>query len=265
MKVWISQHTKNNNRYTTRIMLTLIGIIILLPIAMFCMIMLAHKLDWSIEIVSTAACIGLTVIIICTALKLGKLSNRDAQIFCQDDEHNLFVVNARDYAGYHRGILGFISMASETQKVLENIKTNQILERQMMQEKSLIGLATQIISVESLKPDNKGYIAVCRVRYRNGNTGKYTYLIEDGYENQNELISAFERKRHAYSPEVMVNYNPVKIIISLLALAACVAVCVMSHPTVGSLPEKIYFPFLGVAFVMLFPVVYFIVKQKRGE
>ena len=265
MKVWISQNTKNTNRYTARLVLTLIGIIILLPLAMFGTIILAHKLNRSMEIISMAACIGFTVIIIYTSLKLGKLSNRDAQIFCQDDEHNLFVVNARDYVGYHRGILGFFSMASETQRVLENLKNNQTLERQMMQEKSLTGLATQIISVESLKPDNKGYIAVCRVRYRNGNTGKYTYLLEDGYDNQSELIAAFERKRQAYSPEVKVNYNPVKIIISLLALAACVTVCVMSHPAIGFLPEKIYFPVLWVTYAMLFPVIYFIVKQKRGE
>lgn len=265
MKVWMSQNTKNTNHYTFRLILPLIAMVVLLPIVTFGMMIFIKESGLSMELASTVTLIVLTIVIVCIALNMGKMANRDALIFCQDDEHNLFAVNARNFVSAHRGIYGYAKMASDVQKALKNIKDNQILERQMMQENSLTGLAPQIISVENFKPNNKGYSAVCKVRYPNGNTGKTTYLIENGYENQNELIAAFERKKSAYSPEVKVNYNPIKIIISLLALIACVAVCVMSHPAVGSLPEKIYFPFLGAAFVMLFPVTYFIVKQQRGE
>ncbi len=265
MKVWMSQNTKNDNKYTVRLILPLIAMVVLLPVVTFGMMIIIKEFGLSIEIASTITFIVLTAIIVCIALNMGKMANRDALIFCQDDEHNLFAINARNFVNMHRGIYRYAKMASDVQKALKNIKENQILERQMMQENSLTGLAPQIISVESFKPNNKGYSAVCKVRYPNGNTGKATYLIEDGYENQSELIAAFERKKSAYSPEVKVNYNPLKIIISLLALGTCAAVCVMSHPAVGSLPEKIYFPFLGAAFVMLFPVMYFIIKQKRGE
>jgi len=265
MKVWMSQNTKNNNNYTARLILPLIALVVLLPVVTFGMMIIIKESGLSMEIASTATLIVLTIVIICISLNMGKMANRDALIFCQDDEHNLFAVNARNFVNMHRGIYGYAKMASDVQKALKNLKENQILERQMMQENSLTGLAPHIISVENFKPNNKGYSAMCKVRYPNGNIRKATYLIEDGYENQNELIAAFERKKSAYSPEVKVNYNPLKILISLLAFGACVAICVMSHPAVGTLPEKIYFPFLGVAFVMLFPVTYFIIKQKRGE
>lgn len=265
MKVWMSQNTKQNNNYTARLVLPLVAMIVLIPVITFGMMMLIKEFGLSMEIASTITLIVLTIVIVCIALNMGKMANRDALIFCQDDEHNLFAINARNFVNMHRGIYGYAKMASDVQKALKNIKENQILERQMMQENSLTGLVPQIISVENLKPNNKGYSAVCKVRYPNGNIRKFTYLIEDGYDNQNELIAAFERKKSAYSPEVKVNYNPVKIIISLLALGTCITVCAMSHPAVGTLSEKIYFPFLGVAFVMLFPVMYFIIKQKRGE
>ena len=265
MKVWMSQNTKNNNNYAARLVLPLIAMVVLLPIVTFGMMIFIKEFALSMEIASTITFIVLTVAILYIAFNMGRTANRDALIFCQDDEHNLFVINARNFVNMHRGIYGYVKMASDIQKVLKTLKDNQVLEKHMAQENSLIGLAHQIMSVENFKPNNKGYSAVCKVRYPNGNIRKATYLIEDGYENQNELISAFERKKSAYAPEVKANYNPIKILISLLVFATCVAICVISHPTVGSLPEKIYFPFLGAAFVMLFPVTYFIIKQKRGE
>lgn len=196
MKVWMSENTKQNNRYAARMIgstLACVALVIALTVGVT---WLSLYMGWSMRIASLTVCIGVTVLCVWLAMRIGKTANRDALIFCQDDNDNLFVVNAGQYARGGRGLAGFTRKAAETQQVLERFKQDRILERYMSQEKSLHGLETQILSVEKLKTTSDGHVAVCKVRYRNGNYGKQTYIIKTGYEREEELLFALERRRH---------------------------------------------------------------------
>ena len=74
------------------------------------------------------------------------------------------------------------------------MKERHVLERYMAENKSLNGLETEILSVHKMRQVRLGFKAVCRVKYRNGRIGKKKYLLIRGYENETELISAFERR-----------------------------------------------------------------------
>ena len=54
------------------------------------------------------------------------------------------------------------------------------------------------------------------------------------------------------------------ILVSVLACCGFAALCALSHPAVALLPQRVYFPCLGAAFVALCCVVWFSVRQHRG-
>lgn len=265
MKVWMSENTKQNNYYAIRLLGAIVGCVILGLALTFGSIWFTLYMGWSIQIVGLGVCYAVPALIVLLIMRISKALHRDTLIFCQDDNDSLFVINAEMYARGGRGLAGITRKAVETQQVLEKFKQNRILEKHMSQEKSLHGLEIQIVSVEKLKATWDGHVAACNVRYPNGNCGKQTYIINKGYEREDELLSVFERKRYnGGSPEVKENKNPVGIMISLLALLACVVLCALSHPAVGRLPQVIYFPCLGLAHVPLCLLVHFIIKQNRS-
>ncbi|MFR3792868.1 MAG: hypothetical protein ACLTWO_13265 [Blautia massiliensis (ex Durand et al. 2017)] len=53
--------------------------------------------------------------------------------------------------------------------------------------------------------------------------------------------------------------------VSLLVCVGLAAVCVLSHPAVARLPDGLYFPCLGAAFVAFCVTVGFAVRRHRGE
>ena len=195
MKIWMSENIRQNNKYASRTVgFTLACVAVAMILTVGGTFLSLYK-GWDMRSVSMVMCIGVTVLVVVLALRAGKAANRDALIFCRDDNDALFVVNATNYARGGRGMAGFARKAAETQKVLEVMRRDRFLEKYMSQEKSLHGLETEILSVEKLKTTASGYVAVCRVRFRNGNTGKQTFTISKGYEREAELIFELERRR----------------------------------------------------------------------
>ncbi len=141
-----------------------------------------------------AVCLGAVALVIFLARKIGSKVHQYCTVFCQDDEGRFFAVDVRKYVGCGRGVIGFIQMLSQMQKVKKSMKENHILERYMRQEPSLIGVETQILSVDRMKMTGSGYRVRCRVEYPNKKRGKRTYLLVRGYENEAELVAAFERR-----------------------------------------------------------------------
>lgn len=200
MKIWMSENTRQNNKYASRMVgFTLACVAVAMILTVGGTFLSLYK-GWDIRSVSMVMCIGVTVLVVVLALRAGKAANRDALIFCRDDNDALFVVNATNYARGGSGMAGFARKAAETQKVLEVMRRDRFLEKYMSQEKSLHGLETEILSVEKLKTTASGYVAVCRVRFRNGNTGKQTFTISKGYERESELIFELERRRAGEVP-----------------------------------------------------------------
>ena len=55
------------------------------------------------------------------------------------------------------------------------------------------------------------------------------------------------------------------ILLGGLALAACVTMCVLSHPAVAVMSGELYFPCMGASLAAFCVFLYFIIRQRRGE
>ena len=151
-----------------------------------------------------------------------------------------------------RGILGFFSMAAHTQKTLRNLTQSGVLGRYLSEKQSLVGLEPQILRVENLRERPEEYALVCRVRYPHGGEGKASYRLIRGLEDEAGLLRALESLREAeHLVEPRKNPQPARILASGVFLAALVALCALSHPAVGQLPDPLYFPCLGLSIVAL--------------
>lgn len=267
MKIWISENMKKKNHYAARVLLPVLVSLLLAICLITGSIFLGAYLDLPMEILSFAACIAATAFLIWTAVRTGRRSLRDALVFCQDRNGDIYISDARKYAAFRRGILGFVTMTFKTQKVLNNmLSPGGVLEKYLSQERSLQGLEPRILSVEKIKENRKTYSMICHVELPGNRLSRQTYVFSKGYDNEKELLHALEllssRTIHA---EVHENRNPAYIILSAIILILFAVLCICSHPAIALLPAGIYFPCLGAAFLSLFLLVWSAVRQHRGE
>lgn len=267
MKIWISENLKKKNHYTAGILLPLLFGLILVFCLIFGSILLGFALNLPMELLTFAVCIIATAFLIWAAAEAGRRSLRDALIFCQDRDGEIYVIDARKYISFQRGIPGFISMLFKTQKILNNlISPGGVLEKYLSQKESLRGLEPRILSVKKIKENRKSYSMICHVETPARRPSRQTYVFSKGYDREKELLHALElfcsRSIHA---EVHENRNPAYIILSSVILVLFVVLCICSHPATALLPAGIYFPCLGAAFLSVCCLVWFAVRQHRGE
>lgn len=260
MKVWMSPGTKKSKHYAARLVAGIVGIILLAAVLLGGGVFLMFHFEELKLVISVALCLGVTALIIWLAFRVGRKSMQDVTFFVQDEQGRMFVIDARDYVREKRGIPGLIHMAADTQKQIEKIKdyVNKMYDLAMV--------APQILFVESIKENGDAYVLLCRVRFPGNVEARRTYFLVKGYEQEQELLWALERQRYRENAwEVKEDKKPFWIFGNSLLLAAAVMVCVLSHPAVGVLALNVYFPCLGIAFLLLTVLIYLIVKRHRGE
>ena len=126
--------------------------------------------------------------------------------------------------------------------------------------------ADEVRKVERIKENGSHYVLSCQVRRPDGRMGKKTYFLIKGCRDEELLLRQLERRKiWAGALELAENRNPRFILLSALACAGFSALCVLSHPALARLPQEIYFPCLGAAFLSLGCLVYFVIRQRRGE
>ena len=106
MKIWMSNAARNKKGYSKRQMGLILGSIFLAVIIIFVCIVLADRYAWSMQRVSEVLVLGISVAIIFIAVRIGLAFGRDVMIFCQDDNYDMYVVNALAYTDYRRGGIG---------------------------------------------------------------------------------------------------------------------------------------------------------------
>ncbi|HIS55291.1 MAG TPA: hypothetical protein IAB48_01355 [Candidatus Fimimorpha excrementavium] len=143
-----------------------------------------------------------------------------------------------------------------------SLKLGQRLER----SHRVPDTATEIVTIDALKEYRDYYSLVCQTRIQGRQPETHTYLLMKGYEDESSLFLLLERKRvWEHTARLKKNRNPFGILISLLVLIAFALLCLGSHPYFGTLPREIYFPSLFFAMISLSVMVYFIIRQRRGE
>lgn len=126
--------------------------------------------------------------------------------------------------------------------------------------------ADEIRKVRNIKENRSHYAVRCQVRRPNQRVTRHTYLLIKGSPDEEWLLRELERRKtweNALEPTE--NRNPRYILLSSLVFAACVTLCVLSHPAVGELSSEIYFPCMGASLAAFCCLLYFVIRQRRGE
>lgn len=259
-RVWMSLQTKEKNHYVIRLIAGIAGIILLAFLLVFLCARIMIELDEYKEIVSLLMCIGVTGLIISFSVWLGRTLQRDAMIFYEDPTGRLYVSDVRQYIGYRRGIIGAVQMALLTQRELAGLKKQ--VERQGFCSDGM----TEILKVDVMKEHSGSYSLVCRVKYGEKRTGRRTYILGKGYDNESQLLYVLERKKKwENSVEIEKSRKPIYIFFSFFVFCIFAVLCFCSHPYFEKLPQDIYFPSLGCAFAAFCCMIYFTVQYRRGE
>lgn len=259
MKTWMTPQTKVKNGYTKKLYINLLKLIVALLVLLSVMAILTfgiliHVVRYK-EVLMFFTWIIMVALIGYAVWMAGHRLRSDAVIFCRDGDGCLYIMEAYNFVRHLRGI----GRAIDIQNKLNEIK--QQLEKDILPPEAI-----EILRTNAMKERSYYYSLVCQVRFHNGRTGKRSYILVKGYENEGELLYILEKMRTAENLlEIKENKNRIYVLISLLALAILVVLCICSHPYFGLLPQVIYFPCLGFAFITLLFTVYFIGRYRRGE
>lgn len=255
-KVWMSPETGRKSRYGWR---TLVGVIGIAALALALLVggtILSFSLELSRAEFLLALCLGVTAAVVALAVKLGQRGTGDAAVFFLTADDRLYAVDARRLSRHGGGALGYAAGTMETQAFL----------RRMAERPFLPAGADEIVRVERVRDNGARCAVVCRARYRDRRPVRRTYFFQRSWEDGELLLHQLERRRSWEGElEPREDRGPARILFSALALAGAAALCALSHPTVGRLPQEIYFPCLGAAFAALFCLVWSVVRHRRGE
>ena len=137
---------------------------------------------------------AVTALGVCAALKAGRTARQATLIFCLDDARRLFYVDAALYAGYRRGLLGFIEMSRRARETVDELcAPGGRLEREMARPGSLTGTERQILAVEKVRHGAKSDRITCRIRRPDGHEGRTSIALVHGYPDADLLEREFER------------------------------------------------------------------------
>lgn len=255
-KVWMSEDTGKKSHYGVRTIGGVLGIAVLMVLLILGGVLLTFYLELPREVTSLGLVCAVTFLAVILALRLGRSTLRDATVFFLTQDDRLYAMDARLLIPQGRSLTGQMEGAARIQDYL----------RRLSQSPHIPAGATEILKVERLKENASHYAIVCQARHPNRNITLFTCFVVKGLPDEDLLLRELERRQSWQSDlEPAANHNPLGILVSGLVLAGFAALCVLSHPAVGRLPQAIYFPCLGAAFLSVFFLVYFIMRQRRGE
>lgn len=256
-KVWMSPNTSQKCHYARRTLGSIVGIVVLMLLLICGGTLLSFYMSWPRELFSIILCLGVTLLAVYLAAMVGRRSVQDATAFFLTENDRLYIMDARRLSDYrHGGIWGYTTGTLETQRFL----------KKMAEEPFLPAGADEILKVERVKENGSHYTVRCQIRHPNRHVVKRTYLLVKGYEEEEYLLQQLERRKTWEDAlEPVENRNPLYMMISIVLFVVFTTLCAMSHPVLAKLPENLYFPCLGADFIVFCCMVYFIIRQRRGE
>lgn len=255
-KVWMSPETEKKSRYGYRAVGGVLGIVLLMTVLLLAGTMLSLSMGVPQKWFSSILIVVVTVIGIVLAAQMGRRGMQDAMIFFLTENDRLWIMDARGLSNHGNGFWGFAVGSMETQAFLRKQGKQPFLPKG----------ADEIVKVWKIKENRTHYAIRCQARHPNKRVTRRTYFLVKGIQHEEILLKELERRKTWENTlEPVENRNPLYIILSGIIFTGCVILCVLSHPAFSKLPGEIYFPCLGASFVMLFPLLYYIIRQRRGE
>lgn len=256
-KTWISVGADGKNRYSVRTFAGIAGIVALAVLIVVGGSWIPFYVNVDKAAFSLALCLGTTALATWLALRLRWRSAHDATAFFLTEDNRLYALDARGMFNRGSSAISLAQDAVETQSFMDGLaKTSTLPDG-----------AIEIVKVDRMKENRLYYAVRCQVRPSNSLAiTEHTCFLPKGYEDEQALVDQFKRLEGQAGPAKELGGRMAgPIAASVAALAILIVLCVLSHPAFGLLPQAIYFPCLGAAFVAFFFVVYYVTRHKRGE
>ena len=197
-----------------------------------------------------------TALSIALAVRMGYRGMQDATIFFLTENDRLWVMDARGLSSHGDGFLGFAISSMETQAFLRRQGKQPFLPKG----------ADEILKVLSIKENRSHYAFRCQACHSDRHVVRRTYFLVKGIQDEQMLLQELERRKTWENVlEPAENRNPLYILLSGAAFIFCVILCILSHPSVARMSGEIYFPCMGASMVTFCFLLYFIIRQHRGE
>lgn len=255
-KIWMTRDTGRKSMYAWRTMGGIFGIAALMLLLIAGGVVLMPRTGLSREAFSLILCLGVTGLGVWLGLRLGKRTLQDCTVFVLTAEGKLYGLRAGDLAGGEWNGIAYAQGTLNVQRFL----------RRLAEKPFLPAAADEICRVETIREHRTEYVVRCRVRRPGGHSALKTFFVDRNMADADLLLRELERRQGWETDlEPGENANPLGIVLSAGALAVLVLLCVFSHPAQGQLPESIYYPCLAGAVGAFGGMVYFILRQRRGE
>lgn len=255
-KIWPPRAAGKKGFYAGRTLGGILGIVALMVILIFGGVFLPSFAGLPREVFSLALCLGVTALGVGLSLRLGRRTVCDGTAFILTTEGRLYGLAVSDFAWFGGGVLSYASGVLETQRLLQK----------MAQRPFLPAGAEEILAVDKIRQARREYVIRCKVCRSGGKPTGKTFFLSTDLEDVDQLLFELERRQ---SGENMLEYtqspNTLGILVSGVILAGFSALCVLSHPAQGKLPQEIYYPCLLAAFVAFCALVAFLIRRSRGE
>lgn len=255
-KVWMSPDTKKKSKYGYRAVGGILGIVLLMVLLLCGGTLLSLSLGINKKAFSLILLTAVSALGIGLAVRLGRRSIRDATIFFLTENDRLWVMDARGLSSHGDGFLGFAISSMETQAFLRRQGKQPFLPKG----------ADEILKVLSIKENRSHYAFRCQACHSDRHVVRRTYFLVKGIQDEQMLLQELERRKTWENVlEPAENRNPLYILLSGAAFIFCVILCILSHPSVARMSGEIYFPCMGASMVTFCFLLYFIIRQHRGE
>lgn len=255
-KVWMSPDTKKKSKYGYRAVGGILGIVLLMVLLLCGGTLLSLSLGINKKAFSLILLTAVSALGIGLAVLLGRRSIRDATIFFLTENDRLWVMDARGLSSHGDGFLGFAISSMETQAFLRRQGKQPFLPKG----------ADEILKVLSIKENRSHYAFRCQACHSDRHVVRRTYFLVKGIQDEQMLLQELERRKTWENVlEPAENRNPLYILLSGAAFIFCVILCILSHPSVARMSGEIYFPCMGASMVTFCFLLYFIIRQHRGE
>ncbi len=255
-KVWMSQETRKKSRYGYRTVGGILGIVLLMTVLLLTGTFLSLSLGLPQQSYSMILVLFVSTLGIVLAVRMGRRGMQDAMIFFLTENDRLWIMDARGLSNHGHGFWGFAIGTMETQAFL----------RMQGQQPFLPKDADEILKVLNIKENSSHYAVRCQSRHPNKRVTRHTYFLVKGIQDEEMLLRELERRKTWENTlEPSENRNPLYILLSGLGFSACVTMCVLSRPAVAQMSGEIYFPCMGASLIALCFLLYFMIRQRRGE
>ena len=255
-KVWMSPETGKKSQYGYRTVGGILGIVLLMTALLFTGTFLSLSFGLPQQSFSMILVLFATALSIALAVSMGYRGMQDATIFFLTENDRLWVMDARGLSSHGDGFLGFAISSMETQAFLRRQGKQPFLPKG----------ADEILKVLSIKENRSHYAFRCQACHSTRHVVRRTYFLVKGIQDEQMLLQELERRKTWENVlEPAENRNPLYILLSGAAFIFCVILCILSHPAVARMSGEIYFPCMGASMVTFCFLLYFIIRQHRGE